>query len=303
MPAPPEIAQGDRKVRPFEVRRERNAHLLRDAGDQIDAAGKVAVLLQGIQQHAQHRHRAAVCPRLRAEDGVHRRQRAVRDDHLLEQAPNHQQKAALQVVPVKGMALPKLRRELIVAPDRSLDELREERDEQRESCRILLRRVLAAVHVDQVAHRLERVERNAQRQQKPQRRCAKPAEHVVRVLEHGENGKVEHQHAEKPDALTTLCLGLELLFLFLRHRRLFGPDALLRPLADAADAQRGQPGGQRGQQDERQAGQRARRVKAIAEREQHHPPEALWHKVIRRRTGKAIRGQTKQCHIFSPRNS
>ena len=78
-----------------------------------------------------------------------------------------------------------LRGELVVAGDGALNQLREEGDEQREAHGVLLRRVLAVIHVDQVADGLERVKGDAQRQQQV-KRPAKGLGCRRRVLEYAE---------------------------------------------------------------------------------------------------------------------
>ena len=60
VPAPPEIAEGDGEIRPLEVRRKLYAEELGDARHQINAAGKIRVLLEGVKQHTDDDDRAAV---------------------------------------------------------------------------------------------------------------------------------------------------------------------------------------------------------------------------------------------------
>ena len=107
-----------------------------------------------------------------------------------------------------------LRQQARGAQDRSGDEVREEGDEHREVEEVARRRDLAAVHVDDVAHRHERVERDADRQQDAQREDVdlppERGEHVVQVvgeevevLEEPEQRQVEPEadDEERPPAL------------------------------------------------------------------------------------------------------
>ena len=95
--------------------------------------------------------------------------------------------------------------------DRAGDQVREERDERRELHEVARRRDLAAIDVDDVAHRLERVERDADRQrdlQVPQRdRQPRPGQGLVQalgeevvVLEVPEQAQVQG-HAQRDDGL------------------------------------------------------------------------------------------------------
>lgn len=114
---------------------------LGDARHQIDAAGEIRVLLEGVKQYADDDDRAAVSA-LIAENGFHQPQRAVGDDLLFEQAPEHQQQPALDVIQIKAVRLNQLAFKLVKARDRALNELREEGDEQRK-----LRRVLSGAYL------------------------------------------------------------------------------------------------------------------------------------------------------------
>ena len=293
VPPAPEVAQGDGEVGTFEVGRKADAEQLRDAGDQVDAAGEVAVLLQRVKQHGHDDHRAAV-RLLPAEHRADQRERAVGDDLLFEEAPEHEQRAALDVCNVEAVRRLQLGGELIKARDRALNQLREEGDEQRKLRRVPLRRVFAVVHVDQIAHRLERVKRDAQRQHQRKRRTSHGRQQRRGVLEQREHAEVEQQHGIKDRALAAFGLRLERLF---ARRVQFGPAGLERRLAllaDAADAKRARPGGQRRQQDERQRVCAAIGVIRIACQQQEHPLHAVRAQVVQRRAQEGECNQGKE---------
>ena len=63
MPAPPEVRQRDGEVRASEVGRKLYAEELRDAGDQVNAAGEVAILLHSVKEHRDYGERTAVFAR------------------------------------------------------------------------------------------------------------------------------------------------------------------------------------------------------------------------------------------------
>ena len=57
---------------------------------------------------------------------------------------------------------------LVVPADRPLHNLRKKRNKQRKFSKVAVRRIFAAVHIDQITHRLKGVKRNTQRQQQLQ---------------------------------------------------------------------------------------------------------------------------------------
>ena len=301
VPAPPEIAEGDGEIRPLEVRRKLYAEELGDARHQINAAGKIRVLLEGVKQHADDDDRAAVGA-LVAENRFHQRQGTVGDHLFLEPSPEHQQQAALDTVKVEAVRRDELAFELVKARNRSLNQLREEGDEQRELRRVLLRGVFAVVDVDQVAHRLKGIKADAQRQNQPQRRRAAaqqrraPRHHGVQILEHGQHAEIQQQHREKPDALARARPGLLSLFRLGGQLGLVLAQVGLSAFADAGDDQRARPCRQRRQGDEGQGGQAAGQIKPVAEQQQQHPAQAQRADVIQRRADKGDSQQDGKRH-------
>ena len=130
----------------------------------------------------------------------------------------------LEAREVEVMRLIKLMGELIVHTDRSLDDLGEERHEQQELERIALRLDLLAVNVHDVAHALEGVERDTQRQEELERRSREVdperAEDVVErageevvILQKREDTEVEDQTERHDPALLYLKAIFERLLL------------------------------------------------------------------------------------------
>ena len=301
VPAAPEVAQRNGEVRTLEVGRKLDAEELSDAGDHVDAAGEVRVLLEGVEQDAHDDDRAAVLA-LVAENLLDQRKRTVGDDLLFEKAPEHQQGAALDVPEVKAMRFIKLMGKLIEPRNRSLNQLREEGHEQRKACRVLFRGIFAVVYVDEVAHRLECVEADAQRQKQVERRgglaCQRraPGEQRAHVFQHRQNAEVEQQHGEEQHALagTRFCL----VRLFLRGIQLgfMLTQIGLALFADPADEQRTRPCAQRGRQNIGQRRQPAVGVITIADQQQQNPPQAQRADVIQRRAQKGERDQCEKRH-------
>ena len=87
----------------------------------------------------------------------------VRDQHLFAEANDEATDACREVVEQKPARLDLLE-DVLVAHDRPCDELGEKRDVEREIVQLSLRGHLAAADVDDVAQRVKRVERDADRQ-------------------------------------------------------------------------------------------------------------------------------------------
>ena len=94
--------------------------------------------------------------------------------------------ALVELVEVESPRAGDLRQQRRRPHDRAGDQVREERDERRELDEVPRRLDLAAIDVDDVAHRLERVERDADRQhdlEVPERdRQPRPAQGLMQAL-------------------------------------------------------------------------------------------------------------------------
>src|SRR5204863_7147617 len=110
----------------------------------------------------------------------------VGNHELLEKAPQHQIEAALGALDREAPCPFHLRQQIRRALDRAGDEMGKERDEHGDVEQAAPRAQLAAEHVNRVAHRLERVERNAHGQDDAQHGYAdvqaEPGQHDVDVV-------------------------------------------------------------------------------------------------------------------------
>ena len=162
MPAAPVIVDGQGKIGPAEVLRHPDAHQPGGASGDVNAAGKVHVQLQGIQQHGDGQGGAAEGI-VAVQHGLQRNQGPVRNHQLLEIAPEHQHAAVLEAGKVEVVGLIELVCQLVVQADGALDDLGEEGHKQGDFEEVTLRGHLFPVHIHHIAHGLEGVEGNAQR--------------------------------------------------------------------------------------------------------------------------------------------
>ena len=129
VPAAPEIADARREVRRVEVLHQVEAEDLRRADRDHGIAAEVAVDLQRERQRRQQQRDASE-GRVIIPDSVHEDRRPVRDDHLQEEAPDHQDGALCDpfgVPKLLFMRVLHLREQVAAALDRTSHELREER--------------------------------------------------------------------------------------------------------------------------------------------------------------------------------
>ena len=156
MPAVPVFLNIFRKIREVKVLGNVYSKDLGDTYGDVDTAREVAVEVERVKEHCYENEGALISVGVggKCDD---RGSDAVRDDHLLEVAPDDPGKALGDVGLLKLVLTEKCGSEVIVSADRTLDHQREERYEQKELERVLLRSGLAPVDVDQVAAGLERV--------------------------------------------------------------------------------------------------------------------------------------------------
>ena len=141
----------------------------------------------------------------------HRREETVREDDLLPEAEHHERHPPTQVVAGRAPRVLGLRQELRGAHDGSRHQAREEAHEERVVEEPLRGREHAAIDVDRVGQRLERVERDADRQDHVQRRRrpldsgeTERGREVLQeergVLEVGEQPQVRRHARDQPPA-------------------------------------------------------------------------------------------------------
>ena len=160
MPAAPEFRDGPGEIRAPEILRHIDAHRLCTASGDIDAAGEVRIVLHGIQEDADDDAEARQI-QVVGKDEIDGDRGAVSDDHFLEISPQHQLQSSADIERAASASCRQLRRQIVPSADRPLDDLREERHEQRHLERITLRLGLFPVHIDHIGQRLESIKRNS----------------------------------------------------------------------------------------------------------------------------------------------
>ena len=197
-----------------------------------------------------------------AVDLVHVDGRGVGHDHFLEQPPRDLVAAVGKRRRVGAVLLAELRQQRDGALDGPGHELREKADVQRVDAEVALGLHLPAVHVDDVAQRLERIDdvqrkiAHRERHRAQQRRDALAEE--IEVLEEEQAREAQAHAAREPRAARPF-----------RAR-------MLHPQRRGV-ARRG------GEQDEKHEVGVPAHVEVIARAEQQHPPHAVRHKEVRRR--------------------
>ncbi len=162
VPAPPKFRDRFRDVGVIEVLLELEAEHAPEADRHVGVAAEVEVYLQGVGEDADpKRHNRCLAFAKRADRHIHRSQR-VRQQHLLRE-PHHEALDAEREIHPRDALVAQLLRDVVVFHDRAGDELREHRDVEREVDDVAVRLHLAAVDVDQIRHRLEGEERDADR--------------------------------------------------------------------------------------------------------------------------------------------
>ncbi len=164
VPAPPELGDVHRLERRVEVLGEAEAEQERQPDGHVGVAGEVEVQLQRVaERRAPGRDQPErVVP---GEQRVDRRRDLVGEQQLLREAAGEEEDARRGEPRRQPRRQPgELRLDVGVAHDRAGDEVREHRHERRVVHDVLRRPAHAAVHVDRVRHRVEGVERDADRE-------------------------------------------------------------------------------------------------------------------------------------------
>ena len=190
---------------------------------------------------------------------------------------------------IKAMGGVQLRSQLIIEADRSLNDLREKGDEQRNLGQIAFRLHLLAGDVQHIADGLEHVKGDAQRQKQPERgqrergaaqrqQAAHAAGEEVIVLEKCQNPQIERDGEDDDAALCPVCAELEGLFFFPAPFRFVRVALFGGTFGDAVDPQRGAIGAYGGQNDERYILAARHQVKDVAGGQQNRPLVFLYRK-------------------------
>ena len=200
MPAPPEDRDGRGQVGCIEVLRELVAQQHGRCDRHIRVARKIAIDLNAVEQYPGDDRFSGVGRRI-IEDLIHERRNIVGDAGFLDEAQHeqHQRRLDRHIGPYPGA--PELGQEVRRAHDRTRHQLRKEGDVQRHIGEARLGANMLAAHIDHVAHRLEGVEGNPDRQDDVDRRmgkreptrCGQVNEAVgeeAEILEQAENGEI-----------------------------------------------------------------------------------------------------------------
>ena len=215
VPPAPELLDAVGDVRPAEIFREAEAEHPSEADRHVGVAGEIEIDLQRVADNAEPGVGGRELRQRHGEDLVRRACDDVGDQHLLREADDEAPNAAGEVVD-RDDPPRELIRDVAVADDRPRDQLRKQQQVQRRMHRALLRRRIAAVDVHDVGDRMEREERDADRQEHAWHVDARAAEDAeqrvdvldeeVRVLEDAQHGQVDgdREHQPAPGCLPAL---------------------------------------------------------------------------------------------------
>lgn len=193
VPALPEFGNAPRAVRAVEVAREMEPEHQAEANRHVAVRREVEVNLEHVGKATPPRieYARSVCRKHAVGDDAH----LVRKENLLRKTETEEHDAANEVLE-RVRAGRKFLGHRIVAHNRARHELREQRHVTGERHEVLDRRGSTAPHVNCVAHGLERIERDAHRQQHRHHRerfAAELCHHIV------DDAHAEHVVLEEPE--------------------------------------------------------------------------------------------------------
>ena len=219
VPSGPEVLHGVREVRLAEVGHQLHTQHLRRADGDVAVAREIAQVLHGKHERRQRDLRAG-CVDPAAVNRIDVHARAVRDDHLLKEAQQHDQKALPRAFPVKAVLRRHLPEQAAAALDRAGDQLRKERHEQRVFEQVTFSLHAPLVHVDHIGQRLEDVEADAHRQKnRYPRRGHRDGERIAHALHHVQKKACILEVPQQADVEDDAGEHRKLLVLLLRKRR------------------------------------------------------------------------------------
>ena len=163
MPAPPQLSERGGEIWAVEVFPQPEPHDLSRPDRDVGVSGEIAIDLEGESDCREHEWEAHVFVRTRI-DGVDDSGQVVGDHDLLEHSPEHSLEPSSDFARAERVQLPKLGQEVLWTLDRPGDELRIEHDIQCKDPEVILRHVTAPIHLDRVAHSLERMKGQADRE-------------------------------------------------------------------------------------------------------------------------------------------
>ena len=290
MPAPPEIGDVRRPVWRVEVLGQAEAEQVAQANCHVAVAGKVEVQLIGIAQQAQpraDRGQLRVPREGRIDDGRDR----IREEDLLDHADHEKRPADISVGrPVGTVDALDILLDLPEANDGAGDELGKQRDVRREFEEVARRRNHAPVPIDHIGDRMERVERDADREHDIEKRqhrvAAEPGRDLVEISDHEVGVLEESQQRE-------ICRDRK------HHAQLPAP-RILPPEQPKA----GQVADRGGKEHQRAKLVVPERVEGVAADRQPHVPRRLSRQMPEHEVGDRKEGEEKpeavEQHYFSP---
>ncbi len=204
VPAPPELLQVRRPVRPVEVLRHAQIHRLRQADRHVAVAREIVVDPPALQDRQRHHQRRGRIGRL-VED-LHVLDQEIGNADLLEQTANDPSDSGPPLLGGRVVELIELRNEVREALDRAGRQGREENREHREVGRPANRLATVHPHFVEIVDELEGEERDAERRGGklplvPPVRCphVRPAEQQQGVVEQEARVLVERQGDDQED--------------------------------------------------------------------------------------------------------
>ena len=131
MPSLPKFGYTPGHERLTEILCLRDTKKFRDSKDKIDSSGEVGVDLYAVEESAHEYSKSDIMMiRIVKKDLVHYNANSVRNDHFFEKSPQHAEQTKLETPQIKAVGFVKLRGELLIAGDRSLNDLGKIGDEQ-----------------------------------------------------------------------------------------------------------------------------------------------------------------------------
>src|SRR5688500_1506808 len=163
MPPPPEFRYRPGEIGLTEVLHQPESHHLGRSDRDIGVAGKIAVNLIGEQHGNDGQRDSVVClwPRV---DSIDSDGEPVCDNNLFKQSPHHQLETVGYATILEVVLFAKLAEQVLRTLDRTGDELRIEQHVQSKDPEVALSALIAQIHLDDVAHRLKRMEGQSDRQ-------------------------------------------------------------------------------------------------------------------------------------------
>ena len=164
VPAPPIVSDAGGRIRVVEVVGNLEAEQQCAAAHQVHVAGKVAVDLHRVPEHRHPQRRRGVVLRHLEDIADTEIEQERSEHHPLEQTGQDERDGERQLLDAGRRRPLDLRQQVASPADRTDQQLGKERHEHREVDQALRLRTRLAVHFDQVGDGLERVERDADRQ-------------------------------------------------------------------------------------------------------------------------------------------